>query len=307
MITMKKLALSIALLLFLLGGCLCFAASNEIGRDGVYVVYDNGIVRDTSTGLKWVSGPDKDTPWNEARSWVQSLNLDGGGWRMPTIDELSGLYKKGTGDRNMTSLLKTTGWWVWSGEAEGSSKARIFSFYSGRRAWGIRGFSYSGRAFAVSSRKESKNQWVEVASVPQKPSYPQPAPPSNNEIERHGQYVLYSKGVIKDTNTGLEWKAGPDENTNWNEARSWVQSLNLDGGGWRMPTIDELSGLYKKGTGDRNMTSLLKTTGWWVWSGEAEGSSKARIFGFSVGRRSSGILDYSFSSRAFAVRSRNDG
>ena len=154
MITMKKLALSIALLVFLLGGCLCFAASNEIGRDGVYVVYDNGIVRDTSTGLKWVSGPDKDTPWNEARSWVQSLNLDGGGWRMPTIDELEGLYKKGTGDRNMTSLLKTTGWWVWSGEAEGSSKARIFGFSVGRRSSGILDYSFSSRAFAVRSRND---------------------------------------------------------------------------------------------------------------------------------------------------------
>ena len=44
------------------------------------------------------------------------------------------------------------------------------------------------------------------------------------------------------------------------------------GGGWRMPTIRELEGIYKKGTGPRNMTPLLQMKGWWVWSGETEGS-----------------------------------
>jgi len=90
---------------------------------------------------------------------------------------------------------------------------------------------------------------------------------------------------VKDTRTGLEWVAGPDRDTNWNEARSWVQSLDLDGGGWRMPTMDELEGLYKKGAGSRNMTPLLETTGWWVWSGETKGSSVAWPFGFRHGGR----------------------
>jgi len=118
---------------------------------------------------------------------------------------------------------------------------------------------------------------------------------------------LYANGIVKDTNTGLEWKAGPDSNTDWNEARSWVQSLNLDGGGWRMPTTDELKTLYKKGAGDRNMTPLLKTTGWAVWSSETEGSSGARLFYFSPGARIWGSRNPSILERAFAVRSRGDG
>jgi len=123
-----------------------------VARDGRYCKYANGIVKDRSTGLEWVAGPDRDTNWNEARSWVQSLNLDGGGWRMPTMDELEGLYKKGAGDRNMTPLLKTTGWWVWSGETKGSSDARYFVFNNGNRDWIGRGFSTNGRVFAVRSR-----------------------------------------------------------------------------------------------------------------------------------------------------------
>ena len=71
--------------------------------------------------------------------------------------------------------------------------------------------------------------------------------------------------------------------------------------------MDELAALYKKGTGDRNMTPLLKTTGYWVWSGETEGSSVARRFNFVYGPKSRYPRHYSYSKRAFAVRSRGDG
>ena len=154
-------------------------------------------------------------------------------------------------------------------------------------------------------QRESRRQKVEVASVPSKPSYSRPSS-NSNVIERDGIYVAYANGIVKDSNTGLEWKAGPDRDTDWNEAKSWVQSLNLDGGGWRMPSTDELKALYKKGTGSRNMTPLLKTTGWYVWSGETKGSSPARNFYFFYGYRDWNLRGRS-SKRAFAVRSRSDG
>jgi len=156
-------------------------------------------------------------------------------------------------------------------------------------------------------RKESQRKQIEVASVPQKPSYSRPSSSTSNITNRDGIYVAYANGIVRDTNTGLEWKAGPDKDTNWNEARSWVQSLNLDGGGWRMPTTDELKTLYKKGTGERNMTPLLKTTGWFVWSGETKGSSDAWFFGFLIGGRHWYDRATSTDKRAFAVRSRGDG
>ena len=130
----------------------------DVSDDGIYVVYANGIVKDTNTGLEWKAGPDKDTDWNEARSWVKRLNLDGGGWRMPTMDELEGLYKEGMGSYNMTALLKATSGpylWVWSGETKGSSDARRFTFTDGHRYWhGGRDTSRYGRAFAVRSRSD---------------------------------------------------------------------------------------------------------------------------------------------------------
>ena len=129
-----------------------YASLRSGRRDGKYVADNNGIVYDTSTGLEWVAGPDNDTDWYGAKSWVENLSLDGHGWRMPTIAELRSLYQEGAGQRNMTPLLKTTGWWVWSGKTEGSSDAWAFYFYPGPDDWAGRGDAYYGRAFAVRSR-----------------------------------------------------------------------------------------------------------------------------------------------------------
>jgi hypothetical protein len=95
---------------------------NIIGRDGSFIKYTTGVVYDKKTDLEWVAGSDKNTTWYEAKSWVENLNVAGGGWQMPIRAELNTLYKKGVGTRNMTPLLKTTGWWVWSGETKSSRR-----------------------------------------------------------------------------------------------------------------------------------------------------------------------------------------
>ncbi len=59
------------------------------------------------------------------------------------------------------------------------------------------------------------------------------------------------------------------------------------------------------GRGTRSMTPLLKTTGWYVWSGEAKDSSAAWYYNFIYGGRYSSFYnDGRGKSRAFAVRSR---
>jgi hypothetical protein len=121
--------------------------------DGQYVSYKNGIVYDEKTNLEWIVGPDKDTTWDEAKAWVESLSVEGGGWRMPTKEELKALYKKGAGSFNITPLLKTTGGWVWSGKTEGVSSAWYFSFEYGLGIWRYRDASSTARGFAVRSRR----------------------------------------------------------------------------------------------------------------------------------------------------------
>ncbi len=84
---------------------------------------------------------------------MKNLNVAGVGWRMPTSDELKTLYKEGVGERNMTPLLKTTGWYLWSGETKGSASAWLFGFSNGYESWDNRFNSNGRRGFAVRSRR----------------------------------------------------------------------------------------------------------------------------------------------------------
>ena len=125
------------------------------GIDGRFIAYDTGMVEDTKTGLEWFAGPDRNTSWNEALSWTDSLTVGGGGWRMPTREELKTLYPNNNdGMMLFTTLLKTTGWWVWSGETDKSSKAYAYNIYAGSAEVALtRGMTLSYRGFAVRSRR----------------------------------------------------------------------------------------------------------------------------------------------------------
>ena len=123
------------------------------GRDGIYVVYTDGVVKDTHTNLEWKAGPERNTSWEKARLWTRNLNLDGGGWRLPTKEEIKSLYRARMGTCNMTPLFKTTAWWVWSSETKGSSQAWIFYFSGGYGYWLDRKTSDNLRVFAVRSRR----------------------------------------------------------------------------------------------------------------------------------------------------------
>ena len=100
--------------------------------------------KNTTPGLEWIAGPDRDTTWDQARNWIQSLANDGSGWRMPTIQELKTLYQKG----DIFLLSNTTGRWVWSASTKGSF-VWLFSFRYGVDKWDIPGKSKHYRAFAV--------------------------------------------------------------------------------------------------------------------------------------------------------------
>jgi len=128
-------------------------AEIEVDRDGRFIKYPNGVVCDNKTGLEWYAGPDKETNWKRAEQWAKRLQVAGGGWRLPAIKELEALYEKDVGTRNMTPLLKTTGWYVWSGETKGSSSAWGFAFSYSRKYWDTRDSPSDGQAFAVRSRK----------------------------------------------------------------------------------------------------------------------------------------------------------
>ena len=75
------------------------------------------------------------------------------------------------------------------------------------------------------------------------------------------RFMISSDGAIADSRTGLEWVVGPDRDTNYAQAEQWVVNCKVMGGRWRMPMRQELSTLYQKGVGERNMDPAFKTTG----------------------------------------------
>lgn len=143
---------------------------------------------------------------------------------------------------------------------------------------------------------------------PKKPKTEPPKYASIGPDVSKPNFIKYATGVVHDKNTGLEWYAGPDVDTNWYMAKEWVENLTVAAGGWRMPTRKELKTLYKEGAGERNMTPLLKTIGWYVWSGETKDSSTAWGFYFGGGSEDWELLGgahYPGLKRGFAVRSQN--
>jgi uncharacterized caspase-like protein len=114
------------------------STAGEIGRGGRFIAYSNGTVLDTKTNLMWAAKDNRsDINWANAKSYCE--NYRGGGysdWRMPTQDELAGLYDgavTGKNGYNLTNLIELTGI-CWASETRGSDAVR-FSFYNGVRAW----------------------------------------------------------------------------------------------------------------------------------------------------------------------------
>lgn len=135
---------------------------------------------------------------------------------------------------------------------------------------------------------------------------PRPSVSTANKIRRDGRFIAYDNGTVLDTNTNLMWAAKDNgANINWANAKSYCE--NYRGGGysdWRMPTQDELAGLYDakitpyqsecrpfSSTIDIHLTELIHLSCPPVWASEAIKGAKgdaedAAYFHFGNGERS---------------------
>ena len=118
----------------------------------------------------------------------------------------------------------------------------------------------------------------------------------------YGRFVRNDTGTVVDLRLGYEWFVGPNEDMTWDEAKSWVDSLSVDGHGWRMPTREELRSLYKEGAGSSNISPSFKTKCRFVWTGEKVDPLYAWGFCFATGKAFWPRCSYSEGTRAFAVR-----
>jgi hypothetical protein len=138
------------------------SGAGETGRDGRFIAYDDGTVLDTRTNLMWAARDNvSDINWVDAKSYCE--NYRGGGytdWRMPTQDELAGLYDKSKSykatqrnyDVRLTELIQLSACCPWASETGGSDAAG-FNFIFLGWSWGhqLSGLDY--RALPVRSGK----------------------------------------------------------------------------------------------------------------------------------------------------------
>jgi hypothetical protein len=113
----------------------------------------NGVITDSLTGLDWYVNPNADTTWHEAKAWVESLTVAGGGWRLPTMAELKAIYQKDASDVNMDPLFQAKGAWAWSGELRNAWSVWGLAFYNNLQGWHSMNYGNGRVALAVRSRR----------------------------------------------------------------------------------------------------------------------------------------------------------
>lgn len=101
---------------------------------------DHVIARDTTTGLEWTVAEQPAMNWKAAKAWAESLDLRGGGWRLPTVEELFLLADRSRYspaiDQSAFPGCKNN--WYWSGTVDASSPsgyAWFVNFYGGNSYW----------------------------------------------------------------------------------------------------------------------------------------------------------------------------
>lgn len=123
---------------------------------------------------------------------------------------------------------------------------------------------------------------------------------------------LFPNGVFIENNK--EWRFGPDKDINHYGAEKWAHSLNTGNeNGWRLPTVEELRGLYRLGKYNLDRALVKSEYGYqwvwypWVWSSELleYGNFKARDFFLYNGEDHQFPRDNPYGHRVIAVRDRN--
>lgn len=130
-----------------------------------------------------------------------------------------------------------------------------------------------------------------------------------------GRWKVVKPGVVADTFTEVQWTQRDNLGViTWHDARAHCANLALDGGGWQLPTMNELSQLYSGAQGNKvacanwqcTAPKPFYLTGSWLWSSE-QGNSSSEAWGVSLdsGGRFSNHVSDSGGNRALCVRRRS--
>ena len=102
--------------------------------------------------------------------------------------------------------------------------------------------------------------------------------------------------VVTDSSTGLEWQDDAIGTTmTWESAITHCEGLSLDGGGWRLPTVNELVSLVDDSTHNPAINPVFQNTAsdnYWSSTTSASRTYYAWGVDFSYGSQGNGNKRY---------------
>lgn len=137
--------------------CVLFLSFASVihAADDTRFTFKDGVIDDAKSGLQWVPAPLKAMNHYDAEEYALNLSVAGGGWRLPTIEELKGIYDNSQ-PGGAYPIFNVTNKWVWSSKVDECkpSVGWYFDFEDGLEIALFRDKSYNnGRVLAVRSRR----------------------------------------------------------------------------------------------------------------------------------------------------------
>jgi len=123
------------------------------------------------------------------------------------------------------------------------------------------------------------------------------------------RYQQVTTGIVREISTGLEWLAHDNGGeADWHAAERFCRGVSRAGRSeWRLPTIDELAGLYDpeaiSGCGEAicRLGAPIRLTSPYLWSASPEDSDRRFYFDFRFGTRLAPLLRPDLTRRVLCV------
>jgi hypothetical protein len=195
-------------------------ASSDLPNPARYTTTSTTVTEDV-TCLEWQRTAASGTyTWQEAKDYCAALDLDGGGWHLPSRIELTSITdftRSGPAiDQNAFPGAPSAFFWTstpWAVTTAAIPRAWIINFSEG---------------LASNGAYQSKSYRARCVRSPGGSGRP--------------TYAEAGTGQVKDSQTGLIWQASATQTAmSAAEATSTCQSLTLGGQQWRLPSIKELA------------------------------------------------------------------
>jgi hypothetical protein len=107
------------------------------------------------------------------------------------------------------------------------------------------------------------------APTPKMPTLPERDPYREPQLIIKSRFMKHSNGSVTDQYTSLNW-AGSDNGHDISYVEALWYAQSYPGEGWRLPTIEELKGLYEEMITTHQGGALIELSQDWLWAMSTE-------------------------------------